>query len=59
MKPVTFIQALNNNNRQQRRASARQLEFEEVSRRYGGEPRRARRGIARTLARKTWKGVAQ
>jgi hypothetical protein len=41
--------------RQQKRARARKACFADVTKRYGPEPRKARRGIALSLARKSWR----
>lgn len=45
--------------RQAARKIARDGEFATISQRYGGEPRKARRGIAMIRARKTWRAVLE
>lgn len=52
MRASAGCERYSKDSRQQKRARARKVAFAEVTKLYGPEPRKARRGIALTLARK-------
>ncbi len=52
MRAHRGCEALSVDSRQQRRARIRKETFADITKRFGPEPRKARRGIALALARK-------